>query len=279
VSAGRSELDLWVSPRRVRCAYATCRYGQLHYRSADCGSPKHPPFLIFHQTPTSSRCYEGLLVEMARDRLAIAVDTPGFGASDPPAKAPTINDYALAMLDLLDALEFDTIDILGDHTGAKIAVELALICPDRVRRVVLNGAPVYSDAELAALQRQDRDVETIAPDGAHILARWRWAMAQRAPSTPLDAVLLEVAESLQAGANVWHGHYAAFSYQHRELLPKVRQPVLVLRAHDDLWEPTGRAKSLIRNGRMIDLPDWGREMLLIRSAQVAPILRDFLGPV
>ena len=231
---------------------------------------------MFHQTPTSGRCYEGLLAEMGRDRIAIAVDTPGFGSSDPPSYAPAIADYAGAMYDLLDFLEFEFVDLLGDHTGSKIAVSLALRDPARVRRVVLNGAPVYTETELKALRKKDRDVETLGAAGEHILARWRWAMSHRQASTPLGTVLLEVAESLCSGSNVWHGHHAAFAFQHRDNLPKVYQRLLILRARDDLWVPTGRAKPLIRNGRMIDLPEWGREMLLTRFEPVATILREFL---
>jgi len=268
--------DPWSTPSNVRRAYASCRFGQVHYRVVSPLEPRYPPFLVFHQTPTSGRCYEGLIAEMGRDRIAIAVDTPGFGASDPPPHAPTIGDYAGVIHDLLDVLKFDAVDVLGDHTGAKIAVSLALQVPDRVRRVVLSGAPVYNDAELKALRDRDHDVETIGGAGEHILARWQWAMNQRQASTPLEAVLLEVAESLRAGSNVWHGHHAAFGFQHRDNLPDVEQPILILRAQDDLWLPTERAKPLIRNGRMIDLPEWGREMILTRFGPVATILREFL---
>jgi pimeloyl-ACP methyl ester carboxylesterase len=268
--------DVWTAPRGMRRGYAACRFGQIHYRIVTPAAAARPPLLIFHQTPTSGRCYEGLLAEMGRDRIAVAADTPGFGASDPPGRAPTIADYAGAMADLVAALGFPSVDVLGDHTGAKIAVELALQEPDAIRRVVLNGAPVYSDAELGALRQQDHAVETFGEAGEHILARWGWAMRQRAEDTPLAAVLLEVAESLRAGATVWHGHHAAFGYQHRDALPRLIQQVLILRARDDLWEPTARARGLIHNGSMIDLPDWGREMLLTRFATVAPILRRFL---
>jgi pimeloyl-ACP methyl ester carboxylesterase len=273
---GEHASELWSNLPNMRRAYASCRFGQLHYRVVSPPKPLFAPLLMFHQTPTSGRCYEGLVAEMGRDRITIAVDTPGFGLSDPPPHAPTIADYAGAMHDLLDVLEFDSLDLLGDHTGSKIAVGLALRDPARVRRVVLNGAPVYSDAELKALREKDHDVETIGAAGEHILARWRWAMSQRQASTPLGAVLLEVAESLRAGSNVWHGHHAAFGFQHRDNLPNVHQRLLILRARDDLWGPTGRAKPLIRNGRMIDLPEWGREMLLTRFGPVATILREFL---
>ncbi|MDA0368614.1 MAG: alpha/beta fold hydrolase [Proteobacteria bacterium] len=276
MAASKNSIDVWAVPPGLRRAYAPCRFGQLHYRIAAPSAPRFPPLLVFHQTPTSGRCYEGLIGEMGRDRVAIAVDTPGFGASDPPSHAPSIADYAGAMGDLIDALSLPQVDVFGDHTGAKIAVECALQNPERVRRVVLNAAPVYAAAELDALQQQDVAVERFGGDGEHILARWAWAMHQRGADTPLDAVLLEVAESLRAGAHVWHGHHAAFGYQHRDALPRVSQPVLILHAQDDLWAPTARARPFIRNGRMVDLPEWGREMLLVRFQAVAPILREFL---
>jgi len=268
--------ELWRSPRAIRRSYAPCRFGQLHYRIARAEVASRPPIIVCHQTPTSGRCYEGLIAELGRDRIAVAMDTPGFGSSDPPPYAPSIQDYGGVVGDLADALGFSRFDVFGDHTGAKIAVEAALQWPEAVRRVVLNAAPVYSDEELEALKRQDEAVERFDEDGAHILARWRWAMRQRAPETPLEAVALEVAESLRAGANVWHGHHAAFGYQHRENLPRVVQPVLVLHARDDLWAPTARARPLIRRGRMVDLPAYGREMILLRYREVAEIVRAFL---
>lgn len=268
--------EVWQSRPSIRRAYAPSRYGQLHYRIAEPPEARHTPLLIFHQTPTSGRCYEGLVAEMGTDRIAVAVDTPGFGASDPPPKAPRIADYAEIMAGFAETLGYRHIDVMGDHTGSKIAVETARQRPDLVRRVVLNAAPIYSDEELNALKRQDSAVEAFGENGEHILARWAWAMRQRAPDTPLEAVALEIAESLRAGAHVWHGHHAAFGYQHRDNLPKLAQPVLVLHASDDLWTPTARARDLIRKGRMVDLPQWGREMLLLRYRDVAVILRKFL---
>lgn len=267
---------VWSSPRAIKRGYAPCRFGQVHYRIAVPKAASRTPLVLFHQTPTSGRCYEGLIAELGRDRVAVAMDTPGFGSSDPPPHPPTIQDYAAVAGELFDELDLGSVDVMGDHTGAKIALETAIQRPDRVRRVVLNAAPVYSDEELETLKRQDVAVENFGEAGEHILARWNWAMKQRAPETPLEAVLLEVAESLRAGANVWHGHHAAFGYQHRDGLPKVMQPLLVLHAKDDLWVPTARARPLISNGRMVDLPQWGREMLLLRYREVAEIVRGFL---
>ena len=110
----------------LRRDYATGRFGQMHYRYARPATPTGKrPLLMFHMSPYSSFIYEIFAGEMGRDRLAIAIDTPGFGASDPTPAAPEIGDYAGAMEELLDALDLAEVDVMGYHTGSKIAVELA----------------------------------------------------------------------------------------------------------------------------------------------------------
>lgn len=43
------------------------------------------------------------------------------------------------------------------------------------------------------------------------------------------------------------------TYQLGERLPLVKQPVMLMRARDELWESTGRAESLLREARRADL--------------------------
>jgi pimeloyl-ACP methyl ester carboxylesterase len=273
----RSREALWRAPSSVRRGYADYRYGQLHYRiarpAADTG---RRPLFLFHQTGSSGRCYEGLIAELGRGRVAIVADTPAFGASDPVPQPPTIADFAAAMGELIDHFGFAAIDVMGDHTGSKTAVEVAIRRPQQVRRVVLNAAPVYSDAELAYLLSLDQSIETANEDGAHVAARWKWSRENTPVDVPLTVRELEFVESLRAGPFAYHCHHAAFGYLHADNLPKVTQPLLLLHAHDDLWAPTARAAAYIRNGRMIDLPQWGRDMLLYRYREVAPIIAAFL---
>jgi len=66
------------------------------------------------------------------------------------------------------------------------------------------------------------------------------------------------------------------TYQAGERLPLLRQPVMVLRARDELWEPTARAVALLRDARRIDLPHAGAGVLESASAEVIGYLREFL---
>jgi pimeloyl-ACP methyl ester carboxylesterase len=68
----------------------------------------------------------------------VAVDLPGFGDSDKPIGAPyDPRFFAEAMVALLDALELDRVDLIGNSLGGRIALELALRAPERVGRLAL----------------------------------------------------------------------------------------------------------------------------------------------
>ena len=96
----------WGTPKGVRRDYLDGRFGQVHYRIARPDNPTAVPLACFHPSPSSGWLYGRLLAEMGRDRIAVAPDTPGFGESDAPQKAPEIEDYAAAMGEVLDSLGF-----------------------------------------------------------------------------------------------------------------------------------------------------------------------------
>jgi pimeloyl-ACP methyl ester carboxylesterase len=266
--------DYWRTPLGVRRAYIAGCFGQVHYRVAGPGTAGRTPLVCFHPSPSSGRTYGALLREMGRDRYAIAPDTPGFGESDPPPSVPEIADYAAAIGDFLDALDIRLADILGHHTGSKIAVELARQRPEKVRSLVLISAPIYTDDELARQKAHYGRVE-IEADGSHLQRRWQWMMQFRMASTPHTLVQRNIMESLRGGEIAGWGHRAAFNYHHRENLPRLTQPVLVLNPHDDLHDQTARAKDLLNDGRVHDLPGWSHGFLEMQAKETAAILRGF----
>ncbi len=275
----------WRKPDNVKRAYVDGRYGQMHYRIAvppHEDSSDHPPILFFHQSPSSGRPFEGLVSEMGRDRVAIAVDTPGFGDSDPPPAPPTIADYAAAMTSFIEALGLEKVDILGDHTGAKVAVELALQQPDRVRRLVFNACPVYSPEKMAEMMTHleaERPKDVIPDDGSHILHRWKGTKGWYKDDAPMELYNRDFCESLRGLDLAWYGHNAAFAVNHADNLPHVSQPILILCPDDGLWEATKAAEPHLRNGRLLELPQFGMGAVSQHSIELAKILRGFLdGP-
>jgi len=80
-----------------------------------------------------------LTVAALSDRFrVIAVDLPGFGDSDKPIGAAyDARFFAKAMIDLLDALELERADLVGNSLGGRVALEVALRDPQRVGRLAL----------------------------------------------------------------------------------------------------------------------------------------------
>ncbi|MCA3255729.1 MAG: alpha/beta hydrolase [Alphaproteobacteria bacterium] len=257
----------------VRRLYVDGPSGQIHLRIA--GAPTaRPALLCFHMSPMSGRIYERFIAEMGRDRLAVAVDTPGFGMSDAPAEMPEIADYAAAMAAVIDALGIaGPVDLMGYHTGSMIACDLARLRPAQVRRLLLVSAPILTDAERAEL-RELYKPQPPSLDGAHLMKRWQGFVHHNlGRGLELEAVADMFPDGLLGRGKAWWGHRAAFNHRPDMGLPEVRQPVLIINPNDDLNGFTPRAAALTVNGRIVDKPDWGHGFLDASTAEAAALAR------
>ncbi len=262
----------------MRRAYFECRYGQLHVHYAiptGGGFDEATTLLCFHQSPMSVRVFDKFLAEMGQDRSVYAVDTPGFGQSDAPSTQPTIADYAAAMADFLDTMRFRKVDLLGYHTGALIAAELAIARPEQVRKLALVGVPLLNDAERAAFRKSPWPT-AVTEDGSHLAIEWQRSMQWRGPGVSLESLAAGFADKLRNGPNAPWGARAVMDYPAMERLRLVTQPALVLRPKDDLWEATARAKGVLRNANVVDLPQYGFGIFDVAPHVVATACRDFL---
>ncbi|WP_446831006.1 alpha/beta fold hydrolase [Candidatus Foliamicus sp.] len=259
----------------IRKLYLDGPHGQVHLRvSAPAADSSRRPVICFHMSPNSGLIYETLLEELGRDRLAIAPDTPGFGASDAPSEPPEIEDYADAMEAVAEALELKEFDLIGYHTGSKTAVELGLRRPEQVRHVVMISAPLFTDEELDA-HRNLYARTPVAEDGSHLVRRWKGFVHWHQQHHSLEQTAAIFTESLRGGSRYWWGHRAAFNYPLWKKMPTLNVPLLVLNPEDDLWEQSARAPDLINNGGMVNLNGWGHGFLDTHTALVGEMLREF----
>ncbi|WP_292306507.1 alpha/beta fold hydrolase, partial [Mesorhizobium sp.] len=66
-----------------------------------------------------------------------------------PPQEPELADYAAQAIRLLDHLGLDKVSVVGHSMGALVAQELALLAPERIRRVVSLNAVFRRPPDLA----------------------------------------------------------------------------------------------------------------------------------
>jgi pimeloyl-ACP methyl ester carboxylesterase len=217
----------------------------------------------------------------------IAIDLPGFGGSDGPDSPPTIAQYASAIPCVLDRLELDQADVLGHHTGALVATELALSCPTRVGKLILNGPAPLTPQEQAAFRedaaRREKASSKLEPDGSHLSKAFQYRAAFVAGSVPLERVQQYVLWMVSGSAPLWYGHNAAFSYDHGARLAGISHPTLVLtNTGDILYEHALRTQSLRPDFAFVALEGGGvdvvDQMPEAWTAAVVDYLRGALPP-
>ena len=260
--------------------YISCRFGQLHLRIARPARAVRgrPPLVLFHQTPLSGRMFEHILPHLADGRFAIAVDTPGYGESDRPAERPTLAAYGDAILDALAGQFGNRIDLLGYHTGAAIALDLAAR-RRAARRLVLIAVPLLDAARRQPLLTQlAADKDPFPADGSALLQQWSGSVAARPPDQSIEDVARLVAEKQRGGR---HYEWALRSAMEADLVPladRIKVRALVIAPHDGLQGPSAEAARLMK-ARLIERPDWRYGLFDAAPKEVATMINLFLAEV
>lgn len=212
----------------MRRMYTDGPYGQVHFIDNLAGTP----LVLCHQAPMSLRQFDSVYGLLAENGIrAIGIDMPGFGASDPTDFVPGIEDYARVVPSVLDHLNIPSAFVLGHHTGAMVATEVALQFSDRVIGVILNGPLPLTEEErqagLAYVEEFEKGLEH-KPDGNHLVAMFSNRMSYATEQTDWKLATRYIAEQLIGLGPFWYGHHAAFQYDHNKTLPLLKHPTLVL---------------------------------------------------
>lgn len=247
----------------MRCGYVSLKSGrQVHYRTAGDG----PPLIILHPSPQSSAAMTASINAFSSVCACYALDTPGYGLSDPMEKEdPSTGDYAEVLMEAAEALGFSSFFIYGAATGSQFAIEMAKRYPDRVCFVMLdsNGHIPEGVADGLVEKGYFADV-TPRRDGGHLLTYWDmcrhlfyafpWnsGLEQERlgfdlpPASIIHDTLLRY---LQAGEGYAKAYKAALYTERREHLDGMTTPAVMTRWLDSVV--LGIADDLINLG----LPD------------------------
>jgi pimeloyl-ACP methyl ester carboxylesterase len=252
------------SPDGVIRRFVETSAGTLH--CAIAGESRGEHVLLLHQTPRSWNEYRDVLPLLGQRRETIAMDTIGFGDSSAlPSGSDSIERWAEVALELLDALNIKQAHIVGHHTGAVIAAEMAGRAPKQIRSVVLSSSPFDDAPTRAAHLAGPAVVDDVKPqpDGSHLLELWQ-TRAAFYPKGRVDLLEAFVIDALKAGPLAAEGHQIVARYDMEAAVRRVRCPILLMGATDDpyAYPALERMRSALPDaqvevieGGMVPVPD------------------------
>lgn len=256
----------------TRRIYPT-RFGQLHLRGND---GKGVPLLLLHMSPRSGAMWEQFQEKL--ERPSFAPDRLGYGYSDAPPWALSLEQYAQSTVDALKAAGVQgAVDILGIHAGSIEAIEVAHQLGSQARRVAVVGMPLFSvEEQQRQLEKYSEQPLKPATEGGHVLGAWRGCFAFRQPPYDLGDVHRRFVEHVLA-ANPGAAFRAACGYAIEKKLKSLKAPLTVLAPHDDILEQTQRVKPLLKSDAVyVDLPDLSQDVFNVAIDRMAALVNRHL---
>lgn len=204
---------------------------------------------MFHQAPMTSGQFDMVYAPLAKRGIrAIGLDMPGFGMSDPTPFTPTVSHYAEVLPAVLDALGLQQAAVLGHHTGALAANEAAVLFPNRVTRLILNGPLLVSEEDrqgfLSGLHQWELGYAAREHAG-HMVELFDIRDKLAEGTIPHARLSDYVVQALIGTGPFWYGHHAAYMYDQEPRLALITQPTLILTNTGDMIYPHAlRAREL-----------------------------------
>lgn len=234
----------------IRRAYVDTTQGQIHFRHVVPNNSKGP-LVFLHKSASSSASYDSLMKAYSSKGYACyAPDMPGFGASFDPTetqvgeiRAQGTSWYADVFMQAFEGMGLDIsgvsgkIPIIGHHSGAVLAVELAATRKEFVASICLVGPAVMTEEERVEMKSHYFDTfNKPMPDGSHLIKTWEY-LRDMGVGDDMDVWQREAVDHIRAwrGRNLIYG--AVWAQDAEDLYKSIECPIMLMCARDDvLWK-------------------------------------------
>ena len=244
------------------------------------------PIVFVHGLSGSWQNFLENMPAAAREHRVIALDLPGFGASQMPAAEISISGYARCVADVCEQLGVERATVVGNSMGGFIGAELAIEFPELVDRLVLVSAAGLTteggvhDSVIGALGRLDDVAQAYfgwMVSRSHALTRRpRSRRMMLGIVTPHADRLDPALASEQVRGSGKPGFVAALDalnhYPIRDRLERIGCPTLIVWGEKDRLIPVKdahRFAELIPDARKVVWPDTGHMAMRERPRDTA----------
>ncbi len=249
----------------------------LHYTDSGSGDP----IVLLHGIAASGRYWDSFKMHIINKRL-IALDLLGFGLSPmPKSSAYTYETHIKSIVETLDSLNLKQTTIIGHSMGALLALRLATTHPERVKKLVLIGMPIYADAASARKDiTKSKVLNKLAFYGptSHILCTV-WCGILRPVSKRLAPYYLNNLSKTVAQDSVLHTWQSYSQSMHNVIenqcvvkdFTKLHMPVTLIYGNKDV--PYGFDKlDILRSFKNISILEGSHQIIYEQPSEVARLI-------
>jgi pimeloyl-ACP methyl ester carboxylesterase len=214
------------------------------------------PLLLLHAFPLSREMWDPQVQALSGTWRCIALDLPGFGASELGGEVSGMADMAADAVALLDHLGIGRAVVCGLSMGGYVALALAGASPDRLRGLVLADTRAGADAPEARERRLATACEVLEKGSEVLVGAMvpKLLGADTLASRPEVRQWLErrIAAAPPAGVAAAQRGMAARPDRTPEL-GRIAVPTLILVGEQDVVTPPDESRKMARRIPRADL--------------------------
>ncbi|MDC9823385.1 alpha/beta hydrolase [Devosia sp. ZB163] len=124
-------------PTPTKSGYVPVNGGKVYYATYGSGAP----LVLLHGGLMTIESFGPVIPALAETREVIAIEAQGHGRTGPLDRPMSFENMAADVAEVIRALGYDTVDVVGNSMGGTTGLRLALDHPELVKRLVIASAP------------------------------------------------------------------------------------------------------------------------------------------
>jgi pimeloyl-ACP methyl ester carboxylesterase len=258
--------------------YVTIKGCRIRYLTKGSGSP----ILLLHGLGGFLETWWYNIAPLSKHYRVYALDLPGHGLSDRPKDCYTVGQCTECLLGIIDALQLDTVTLVGHSLGGAIAINITVTAPQRVANLVLvDSAGLSNDVPLAFRVTtvpylgdmvmklawrllSEQAVKNLFRNSSLVSRETLATVLKVAQGPGIDAAMLRI---LRYNVGLIRTHNESLML---DKLPLIKAPTLLLHGAEDRifsLDHAAHAQNLIPNANLVVFPHCGHSPHIEKPAE------------
>ena len=263
------------SVNRTEQGFIAGQFGEVYYRIAGQGEV----IVLLHQSAQSSAEFAQIFPLLASRYRVIMLDLPGHGHSETPPKELSIQQYSDVVIGLLNHLQIERFNLVGNHGGAVLSIDLATRFAHRIKKIIVFGLGRGEALDIEALSDEPMTRDLPIDDAGLFLQKtWQVYRKMSAAATPPHISYLPFLESLKQRQRPYDMHHAAYRWDYYPVIGDVKVPMLFVKAKEDAFAGDTKALSeKVDKGSFTEIEDAGVWVFYEKPDLCAELITNYLS--